>query len=105
MKKRSPKKITYKNLEKYTFKYLEKYAATEFQLRNILKRKVKIKVRNRHKKQSTFMPPYLVTRRCVSITKIICQFYKKCVGSIPRCVRFSESVPVLCRELKWVGAM
>ena len=40
MKKRSPKKITYKNLEKYTFKYLEKYAATEFQLRNILKRKI-----------------------------------------------------------------
>ena len=40
MKKRSPKKITYENLEKYTFKYLEKYAATEFQLRNILKRKI-----------------------------------------------------------------
>jgi len=40
MKKKSPKKITYENLKKYTFKYLEKYAATEFQLRNILKRKI-----------------------------------------------------------------
>ena len=40
MKKKNLKKITYKNLEKYTFKYLEKYAATEFQLRNILKRKI-----------------------------------------------------------------
>ena len=40
MKKRSPKKITYEILEKYTFKYLEKYSATQFQLRNILKRKI-----------------------------------------------------------------
>ena len=45
MKKRSPKKITYEILEKYTFKYLEKYAATEFQLRNILKRKRKYGVK------------------------------------------------------------
>ena len=40
MKKKSPKKITYENLEKYTFKYLEKYSTTEHRLKNILKRKI-----------------------------------------------------------------
>ena len=40
MKKKIPKKITLDNLEKTAIKYLEKYSATEFQLKNILKRKI-----------------------------------------------------------------
>ena len=40
MKKKSPTKITYENLEKYAFKYLEKYSTTEHRLKNILKRKI-----------------------------------------------------------------
>ena len=40
MKKKIPKKITLDNLEKSAIKYLEKYSASEYQLVNILKRKI-----------------------------------------------------------------
>ena len=40
MKKKIPKKITLDNLEKSAIKYLEKYSASEYQLTNILKRKI-----------------------------------------------------------------
>ena len=40
MKKRSPKKITFQNLEKFAFKYIERFSTSENQLRIILKRKI-----------------------------------------------------------------
>ena len=40
MKKKIPKKITLDNLEKSAMKYLEKYFASEYQLINMLKRKI-----------------------------------------------------------------
>ena len=40
MKKKIPKKITLDNLEKSAIKYLEKYSASEYQLVNMLKRKI-----------------------------------------------------------------
>ena len=40
MKKKTPKKITLDNLEKSAIKYLEKYSSSEYQLINILKRKI-----------------------------------------------------------------
>ncbi len=40
MKKKTPKKITLDNLEKSAMKYLEKYSVSEYQLINILKRKI-----------------------------------------------------------------
>ena len=40
MKKKIPKKITLDNLEKSAIKYLEKYSVSEYQLVNMLKRKI-----------------------------------------------------------------
>ena len=40
MKKKTPKKITLDNLEKSAMKYLEKYFVSEYQLINMLKRKI-----------------------------------------------------------------
>ena len=40
MKKKTPKKITLDNLEKSAIKYLEKYSVSEYQLINMLKRKI-----------------------------------------------------------------
>ena len=40
MKKRSPKKITFQNLEKFAFKYIERFSTSENQLRIILKKKI-----------------------------------------------------------------
>ena len=40
MKKKMPKKITLDNLEKSAIKYLEKYSVSEYQLVNMLKRKI-----------------------------------------------------------------
>jgi len=40
MKKRSPKKITFQNLEKFAFKYIERLSTSENQLRIILKKKI-----------------------------------------------------------------
>ena len=40
MKKRSPKKINFQNLEKFAFKYIERFSTSENQLRIILKKKI-----------------------------------------------------------------
>lgn len=40
MKKRSSKKITLQNLEKFAFKYIERFSSSENQLRTILKKKI-----------------------------------------------------------------
>ena len=40
MKKKKPKKITLDSLEKSAIKYLEKYSVSEYQLKNMLKRKI-----------------------------------------------------------------